>query len=102
MPRLAQFATACGKARARGRARTGDPIAIAAYVGRARRFDDALTEFAVSYADQTARDHQQLSDAIDGRAVEGSTEMTAVVLVDPERIARRSRSRFSRRSSCGH
>ena len=74
MPRLAQFATACGKARARGRARTGDPIAIAAYVGRARRFDDALTEFAVSYADQTARDHQQLSAAIEGCAVGGSTE----------------------------
>jgi uncharacterized protein (DUF2252 family) len=62
-PRLAQFATACGKALARAHARTGDPIAIAAYIGKGRRFDEALEEFAVDYADQTARDHRQLSEA---------------------------------------
>jgi uncharacterized protein (DUF2252 family) len=73
-PRLAQFATACGKALARAHARTGDPIAIAAYIGKGRAFDQALREFAVSYADQTARDHQQLSDAIAGGAVEASIE----------------------------
>ena len=33
-PRLAQFATACGRVLARAHARTGDPIAIAAYIGR--------------------------------------------------------------------
>ena len=70
-PRLAQFATACGKALARAHARTGDPIAIAAYIGKGRRFDEALVEFAVNYADQTARDHRQLSDAIANRAIEG-------------------------------
>ncbi len=63
-PRLAQFATACGKALARAHARTGDPIAISAYIGKGRAFDAALGEFAVSYADQTARDHRRLSDAI--------------------------------------
>jgi uncharacterized protein (DUF2252 family) len=72
-PRLAQFATACGKALARAHARTGDPIAIAAYIGRGRRFDEALTEFAVNYADQTARDHRQLSDTAGGSgSIEGS------------------------------
>jgi uncharacterized protein (DUF2252 family) len=63
-PRLAQFATACGKALARAHARTGDPIAIAAYIGKGRRFDEALKEFALDYADQTVRDHRQLSEAV--------------------------------------
>jgi len=70
-PRLAEFSTACGKALARAHARTGDPVAIAAYIGKGRRFDEALREFAVSYADQTARDHQQLSEAIAAGALEG-------------------------------
>ncbi|HEY2436150.1 MAG TPA: DUF2252 domain-containing protein [Solirubrobacteraceae bacterium] len=71
-PRLSQFATACGKALARAHARTGDPIAIAAYIGKGRRFDEALAEFAVSYADQTARDHRHLSDAIASGAIDGT------------------------------
>jgi hypothetical protein len=49
---------------ARAHARTGDPIAIAAYIGKGRRFDEALRDFAVNYADQTARDHHQLSEAV--------------------------------------
>jgi uncharacterized protein (DUF2252 family) len=63
-PRLAEFATACGRVLARAHARTGDPIAIDAYIGRGRRFDEALGEFAVAYADQTAHDQRRLSDAI--------------------------------------
>ena len=61
---LTEFAGACGKALARAHARTGDPVAIAAYIGRGRAFDEALTAFAFSYADQNARDHQRLSEAI--------------------------------------
>ncbi len=68
-PRLAEFATACGKVLARAHARTGDPLAIAAYIGKGRRFDQALGEFAVTYADQTARDHQQLADAVSTQAL---------------------------------
>ena len=73
-PRLAEFATACGKALARAHARTGDPIAIAGYIGKGRAFDEALTEFAINYGDQTARDHLRLRDAIAGGVLEGSTE----------------------------
>ena len=73
-PRLAEFATACGKALARAHARTGDPIAIAGYIGKGRAFDEALTEFAVNYGDQTARDHIRLRDAIAGGVLEGATE----------------------------
>jgi uncharacterized protein (DUF2252 family) len=63
-PRLAEFSTACGRVLARAHARTGDPIAIDAYIGRGRRFDAALGQFAVAYADQTVRDHRRLSAAI--------------------------------------
>ena len=63
-PRLGEFATACGKVLARSHARTGDPVAIAAYIGKGRAFDEAMGEFADAYADQTERDHRQLVDAI--------------------------------------
>jgi uncharacterized protein (DUF2252 family) len=71
-PRLAEFATASGQVLARAHARTGDPIAIDAYIGKGRRFDEAMTEFAVGYADQTARDHQRLKDAVKSGAIEST------------------------------
>jgi uncharacterized protein (DUF2252 family) len=67
-PRLTEFAIACGRVLARAHARTGDPIAIDAYIGRGRRFDAALGEFAVAYSDQTARDQRRLAEAIADRA----------------------------------
>ena len=63
-PRLREFATVCGKVLARAHARTGDPVAIGAYIGKGRAFDEAMGEFAHAYADQTERDHRQLVDAI--------------------------------------
>ena len=63
-PRLAEFASACAKVLARAHARTGDPTAIAAYIGKGRRFDEALGAFSFSYADQTARDHRTLAGAV--------------------------------------
>jgi uncharacterized protein (DUF2252 family) len=63
-PVLGEFATACGEVLARAHARTGDPVAIASYIGKGKRFDDAITEFARRYADQTERDHAQLVTAI--------------------------------------
>ena len=63
-PVLREFATACGAVLARAHARTGDPVAIASYIGKGRRFDDALGDFAHGYADQTERDHAQLVGAI--------------------------------------
>jgi hypothetical protein len=63
-PRLAEFATACGRVLARAHARTGDAIAIDAYIGGGRRFDAALIEFAADYADQNALDQRRLANAI--------------------------------------
>lgn len=59
-PRLAEFATACGKVLARAHARTGDALAIHSYLGKGRAFDDAIGNFARLYADQNERDHAQL------------------------------------------
>jgi uncharacterized protein (DUF2252 family) len=63
-PRLGEFATACGETLARAHARTGDPVAIAAYLGKGVGFVDGAVRFAHAYADQTERDHEQLVDAI--------------------------------------
>jgi len=63
-PRLAEFATACGGTLARAHARTGDPMAINAYIGQGAKFAAAIGQFAASYADQNSRDHARLVTAI--------------------------------------
>jgi len=54
----------CGWTLARAHARSGDPVAVAAYLGGSSSFDEAVHSFAESYADQNERDHQSLLDAI--------------------------------------
>jgi uncharacterized protein (DUF2252 family) len=54
----------CGWTLARAHARSGDRIAIAAYLGSSDAFDQAITQFAAAYADQNERDHQALVDAV--------------------------------------
>jgi uncharacterized protein (DUF2252 family) len=54
----------CGWTLARAHARSGDRIAIAAYLGGADAFDRAVTEFAGLYADQNERDHGSLRAAV--------------------------------------
>jgi uncharacterized protein (DUF2252 family) len=54
----------CGWTLARAHARSGDRIAIAAYLGGGPAFDVAVQEFAAAYADQNERDHRALLDAI--------------------------------------
>jgi uncharacterized protein (DUF2252 family) len=58
------YGEACGWALARAHARSGDRIAIAAYLGGSDVFDQAITAFAATYADQNQRDHQSLVDAV--------------------------------------
>ena len=55
---------------ARAHARSGDPAAISGYLGSSDVFDEAISKFAVAYADQTEKDYQALKDAVkDGRIV---------------------------------
>jgi uncharacterized protein (DUF2252 family) len=54
----------CGWTLARAHARSGDRIAVAAYLGRSDVFDKAITQFAAAYAGQNERDHKSLVDAV--------------------------------------
>jgi uncharacterized protein (DUF2252 family) len=54
----------CAWTLARAHARSGDRIAIAAYLGTGDQFEQAISRFAPAYADQNERDHQALVDAI--------------------------------------
>ena len=54
----------CGWTLARAHARTGDRIAIAAYLGGSQKFDKAVADFGETYADQTERDYAALADAV--------------------------------------
>jgi hypothetical protein len=70
-PILADFATACGNTLARAHARSGDPVAIDAYMGKNDEFTKAMRRFARRYADQNERDHMQLVSAIRRGKLEG-------------------------------
>ncbi|WIY00851.1 DUF2252 domain-containing protein [Amycolatopsis mongoliensis] len=61
---LRAYARLCGWTLARAHARTGDPLAIAAYLGSGPGFAEAVREFAVACADQNERDHTALRSAI--------------------------------------
>lgn len=67
---LASYAGVCGMTLARAHARTGDPIAISAYLGEGDVFDRALAAFSKDYADQTERDHAELRALIDSGKIE--------------------------------
>ncbi|MGW0861919.1 DUF2252 domain-containing protein [Streptomyces sp. NPDC002611] len=60
---LRLFGRLCGASLARAHARSGDAVAIAAYLGGSDRFDRALAAFAQSYADQNERDFEALGAA---------------------------------------
>jgi uncharacterized protein (DUF2252 family) len=61
---LRMYGALCGWTLARAHARSGDRIAIAAYLGNSDVFDRAVTKFATAYADQNERDYQSLVDAV--------------------------------------
>jgi len=67
--RMTMYAEICGGELARSHARAGDPIAIAAYVGKSDTFDRALAVFAEAYADQNERDYAALKEAVTGGRV---------------------------------
>jgi uncharacterized protein (DUF2252 family) len=67
---LAVYGRMCGWTLARAHARTGDRVAIAAYLGSSDSFDQAILRFSHSYAEQNERDYQALGAAVEsGRIV---------------------------------
>ena len=68
------YARVCGWALARAHARSGDPVTIAAYLGKSGKFDDSVAVFSARYADQNEKDYEAFRSAVrSGRldAVEG-------------------------------
>ncbi|HMK93135.1 MAG TPA: DUF2252 domain-containing protein [Thermoleophilia bacterium] len=59
------YAGLCAWTLARAHARTGDRIAIAAYMGTGDVFDRAVADFAAAYAEQNRRDYEALREAVD-------------------------------------
>jgi uncharacterized protein (DUF2252 family) len=70
---LSSYAEMCGWTLARAHARSGDAIAIASYLGTSDTFDQAMADFAFTYADQNEADHQTLLDAIAAGTVKAET-----------------------------
>jgi uncharacterized protein (DUF2252 family) len=60
---MAGYAGLCGWSLARAHARTGNRLAIAAYLGKGDAFDQAIAEFSEAYADQNEADYRALLDA---------------------------------------
>jgi uncharacterized protein (DUF2252 family) len=70
VPGAALYARLCGATLARAHARWGDRIAIASYLGKGDRFDQAIAAFAAVYADQNERDYAVFKAAVQaGRLV---------------------------------
>jgi uncharacterized protein (DUF2252 family) len=61
---MATYGRLCGWTLARAHARSGDRIAIAAYLGSGPNFDRAIVEFAHAYAAQNERDYKALAKAV--------------------------------------
>ena len=70
---MATYGTLCGWTLARAHARSGDRIAIAAYLGNGDSFDRAILEFSKAYAEQNERDYQQLAAAIKSGRITAET-----------------------------
>jgi uncharacterized protein (DUF2252 family) len=61
---MLSYGRLCAATLARAHARSGDRIAIASYLGSGAAFERAMIAFSHAYADQNARDHDALADAV--------------------------------------
>ena len=61
---LTFYARICGWTLARAHARSGNPVAIAGYLGDSDAFDKSITDFSLRYADQNERDYQDFVTAV--------------------------------------
>jgi uncharacterized protein (DUF2252 family) len=73
---LGIYASMCAWTLARAHARSGDEIAIIAYLGSSDSFDQSVADFAAAYADQNEADHTQFVKAIDDGTISAVSEAT--------------------------
>ncbi len=101
---LLGYADICGELLARGHARAGDPVTIAAYLGTSSRFDRAILSFARAYSDKTERDWEALirsKDLRDAQRALGSETPKApqkAAKQTPQKAAKQPREEKSSRS----
>jgi len=74
-PGMTAYARLCGWTLARAHARSGDRIALAAYLGGSDKFDQAIADFAETYADQNELDYAALQAAVKDGKAEAITEI---------------------------
>jgi hypothetical protein len=72
---MAAYAQMCGWSLARAHARSGDRIALAAYLGGSGKFDQAIADFAEKYADQNDLDYAALQAAVKDGRVQTTTDI---------------------------
>ena len=70
---MATYGRLCGWTLARAHARSGDRIAIAAYLGNGDSFDRAILQFSKAYAEQNDRDYKKLSKAVKSGRITAET-----------------------------
>ncbi len=61
---MLEYASLCGWTLAHAHARSGEPAKISGYLGESDKFDRAIADFSVVYANQTERDHEELMKAV--------------------------------------
>jgi uncharacterized protein (DUF2252 family) len=69
---LELYARECGWTLARAHARSGDPIAIAGYLGKSEEFDRSVTDFSRRYSDLNEQDHRAFVDAVGSGLLEAA------------------------------
>jgi uncharacterized protein (DUF2252 family) len=72
---MRMYGRLCGWTLARAHARSGDRIAIAAYLGASDTFDQAITEFSAAYADQNEKDRDALVAAADSGRIAAERDL---------------------------
>ncbi|GAA4352214.1 DUF2252 domain-containing protein [Angustibacter luteus] len=72
---MTYYGRLCAQTLARAHARSGDRVAIAAYLGSKSHFEEAVADFSVTYAEQNALDHAALAQAVASGRVEAKTDL---------------------------
>ncbi len=71
---LGEYGRMCAHALAHAHARSGDPAAIAGYMGSSSKFEDAVSEFAIEYCAQNQSDYRELLAAIKSGSIKAVIE----------------------------
>jgi uncharacterized protein (DUF2252 family) len=96
---LLQYAEVCGEILAKGHARSGDPCMLSGYLGLADRFDRALVNFAVDYADQTTRDFEAWQQAIRNGTVKATEPVAEARKKKPAKAKKKSKKSPSKKKA---